>query len=474
MTPQLIFIAWRNRKSMNPTDKPLNTAEITKLGEDLTGKSIVNGKVFSFRYTKPGDVVEFRFFGRGKRRWEKIENIIQNSDHSSVACPYFGQCGGCSGQHIPYSEQFTLQTHRLAELYREFWDIEPQLIPAKHPYRYRNRMDFSIFPHGFGLREAGNFRKIVDIESCLIQSEWADQEWKILRSLLQEFPRIPLDRKSDQGILKYITLRKAVHTQESMSIFTFDQSHRESAEEKEFELQVLQKSTATHIIFCYNPRPSEVSAFGEFRVVRGGDSYSEEVRGEHFSVPFDSFFQPNPGQFEPILDKIESWIGDSDAENLLDLFSGSGFFSILFGKHVDSILGWDSSGASVETAQKLVGEIFPEKKVLFSQVDLFQRKHLPKFLESFQSTGVSPESSFLILDPPRNGAGSMVLEWILESEIERIAYVSCNPRKQWDEIMNELGRKYSPVDVLITDPYPHTPHLESVVLLEKKKEVSFL
>ncbi|MCC5816019.1 MAG: class I SAM-dependent RNA methyltransferase [Leptospira sp.] len=455
---------------METTDKPPIIAEITKLGEDLSGKTIVNGKVHSFRYTKPGDIVTFRFFGRGKRRWEKIESITINTDHSSVACPYFASCGGCSGQHIPYAEQFALQTDRLVRNYKEIWDIDVKTVPAADSYHYRNRMDFSIFPHGFGLREAGNFRKIVDIEKCLIQSDWANQEWKIIRGYIQENPDLPLDRKSEQGTLKYVTLRKAVNTDDSMSIFTFDKGKRESSDEKELEAWLLLNSTAKHIIFCYNPRPSEVSAAGEYRIVRGNSSYEELIRSNRFLVPFDSFFQPNPKQFEPILEAIENWLDDSGAKNFLDLFCGSGFFSILFGEKVETIMGWDSFKPSVETAMKLVSEKYPSKNVLFEQVDLFQRKQLPKFLEGFQKTGIKTEDSFLVLDPPRNGAGSMVLEWIMESGIQRIAYVSCNPRKQWDEIMNELGKEYQPIDALITDPYPHTPHLESVVLLEKKKK----
>jgi tRNA/tmRNA/rRNA uracil-C5-methylase (TrmA/RlmC/RlmD family) len=334
-------------------------------------------------------------------------------------------------------------------------------------------MDFSIFPSGFGLREAGNFRKIVDIESCLIQSEWADKEWAILRSYLKDNLDIAQDRKSDQGILKYITLRTATGTSETMSIFTFDLGSKDCDQELTLEKWLLENSSATHIVFCYNPRQSEVSASGSFRIIRGNNFYTEKVRGKEFQVPFDSFFQPNPRQFEPILESIETWLQESNSTILLDLFCGSGFFSLLFGEGMDKIAGWDVFSPSIEIAQNLVKNKFPNTEVQFEAVDLFQRKHLPRFLELFQKINIKPEDSFLILDPPRNGAGEMVTEWILESGIQKIAYVSCNPSKQWDEIMNKIGKKYSPKQVLITDPYPHTPHMESVVLLERKKDILF-
>lgn len=454
-------------------EKPLLIAEITKIGEDLTGRGIVNGKSYAFRYTKPGDEVHFRFLGRGKRRYNKIEEIRIGSDRSSVECEYFGRCGGCSGQHIPYAEQFELKTSRLENLYQTHWDIPLKKIPAKTIYHYRNRMDFSIFPGNFGLREAGNFRKLVDLESCLIQSDWANQEWKKLRGYLKDHPELPQDRKSELGSLKYITLRKATGTNDTMVILTWDESREGSPEEKAMESWLLRESTASHIVFCYTPRLSEVSAAGRYRTVRGESFYREVVNGQTFHVPFDSFFQPNPPQFRPILDCLDRWLVESQADSLLDLFSGSGFFSLLFGHRVDSILGWDSFAPSIATANHLVREKYPDKRVQFTAVDLFQKKYLPTFLETLAASEVTPESSFLILDPPRNGAGSVVVDWILESGIQKVAYVSCNPYKQWDEIMGELGKKYIPVEAMVTDPYPHTPHLESVVLLQKKKEINF-
>ncbi|WCL48831.1 class I SAM-dependent RNA methyltransferase [Leptospira sp. GIMC2001] len=446
-------------------------ATIESIAPDLTGQADVRGKNYSFRYAKPNDEISFRFHGRGKRKWiELIEHKI-NSDHSSVRCKYFTKCGGCSGQHIPYSEQFALQTSELKNLYLEHWDLEANLVPAKEIYRYRNRMDFSVFPHACGLREAGNFRKVIDIDSCEIQSEWADNEWKIIREYIQKTPELPLDRRSLSGCLKYVTLRYGINSSETMSIFTLDQDFRNSTIEKNLESWLIDNSTADHIIFCYNLRKSEVSATGSYRVIKGESFYREKLRNKTFQVPFDSFFQPNPVQFEPIIDAIDHWIIESKASNLLDLFCGGGFFSLLFGEHFSKIGGWEVNDHSVQIARELVSNKFPMNQIHFDTMDLFQKKSLAKFQQSFVDLGWKAEDSFLILDPPRNGAGSTVLDWIADSGIQKIAYVSCNPIRQWEELMTSLGKNYSPKSILITDPYPHTPHLESVLLLEKKAPI---
>lgn len=452
-------------------ENPPNIAFIHKVASDLTGKTTVQGRTHSFRCLKEGDEVHFWYLGRGKRRYNKIDQVLIHSDHSSIQCQYFGVCGGCSGQHIPYEEQFQYKTKQLAEQYKDTWEVETELIPAQNSYKYRNRMDFAIFPGKSGLRESGNFRKIVDVETCLIQSEWADREWKLIRSYISLHPEIPLNRKSEEGFLKYVTIRYSFSTDDSMLIFTIDKALEGCDAEKEFEAWILANSSAKNIIFCYNPRQSEVSAFGSFRVARGNSSYEETILDTRLQVPFDSFFQPNPNQFESILHEIQKWILEWKADNLIDLFCGGGFFSILFGKYFQKIVGYEVNKASIAAAKEIVGNLYPKIESSFESIDLFQKKFIPQFLESIESKQLDTKKTLLILDPPRNGAGSFMLDWIENSNIKYIAYVSCNPKGQWDEIMNHLGKNYSPIKVLITDPYPQTPHLESLVILERKKTV---
>jgi tRNA/tmRNA/rRNA uracil-C5-methylase (TrmA/RlmC/RlmD family) len=456
-------------------------AEITRIGDDLTGRATVNGKSFSFRYVQPGDRVFFRFLGRGKRRWNKILSLEKNSDQSSVQCKFFGACGGCSGQHLPYPDQFRIKTEQLVQKYKSTWDLDVDLVPASRIYHYRNRMDFSVFPQGLGQRESGNFRKVVDIDYCHIQSDWANQEWAKIRSFLSTKPELPMDRKSDSGCLKYVTLRTAVGTDDTMCIFTFDLGFRDSEPVRVLQAWALENLSAKNIVFCFNPRPSEVSAMGECEPIRGNLYYSEKILGQSLQVPFDAFFQPNPNQFLSILSVLKEYLEKSGKDSLsprpktfLDFFSGSGFFSLLLGDSFENIYGYEVFAPAVQTANQIVSEKFPQKNVKFETIDLFQKKKLPQFLASLAEKNLDPKDCILVLDPPRNGAGNLVLDLLTEWELETIFYVSCNPKQQWEELMGGLGHFYEPVFLRITDPYPHTPHLESVAILKRKKRGSFL
>ena len=146
---------------------------------------------------------------------------------------------------------------------------------------------------------------------------------------------------------------------------------------------------------------------------------------------------------------------------MIDLFCGNGFFSILFGDRFQHLIGYDWVESSIQTATENLTRIYPDKKIKFEKKDLLQ------FKDVFTSSNSIPKDSILILDPPRNGIGTKLTEYILESEIENILYVSCNPNSQLEDL-KILSQKYQILSGLITDPYPHTPHLESVLFLKRE------
>ncbi|MDX1958422.1 MAG: DNA adenine methylase [Leptospiraceae bacterium] len=429
---------------------------IKKLNSDLTGSGFLNEKEFYFSYVLPEDEVIFETFGRGKRKFNKVYSIISN--HDSIAkCNYFGKCGGCKAQHIDYKLQFQLKTKPIIDFYKSNFDLNLKTISNKDIYSYRNRMDFSVFPDEIGLRQEGNFRKVIDIDHCMIQKDIANQELMILRKILN--PIIRYNRKLETGFLKYVTLRTSQNGKELMSILTFSESFRNTQEESELKEIILQNSIANSILFCYTRMKSEVSAQGEFEVIRGTSTLKEVILGQVFEIPFDGFFQPNPNGFLPILKFIEESIHDNRYNTLIDLFSGLGFFSLLFGERFMNVYGFDVVDSSIEKANLLLKNKFPKKRIHFYKMDLISETL------QFKSYGVNEKESILILDPPRNGIGNKVISILENSEISKIFYVSCNPNSQLKDIMDM--KSYKPIDGLIVDPYPHTPHLESVMLLEK-------
>ncbi|MCG6168526.1 23S rRNA (uracil(1939)-C(5))-methyltransferase RlmD [Leptospira sp. FAT2] len=443
---------------------PTHTASVERIASNLRGILIVEKNKIEVPYSLPGDAYNVTLFKKKRRKPSaKLELISRVPRAVEPRCPVFSRCGGCSAQHIPYEEQFILKTTSLADSYRRDFGIEPILLPAKENYHYRNRMDFAVFPGPIvGQRESGSFRHIVDIDFCFIQSHESNAELRRFRDLISRFPQLPYDRKSDAGFLKYVTLRKAKNTSELMTILTFVEEFQNTQEEQEFSEACIETLRADHLLFCYNRRKGEVSAIGEVKVLRGKESYLELVCEKEFRVPFDSFFQPNPNGFQPILDFIREEIPHS-SEHLIDLFCGSGFFSRIFADRFKKITGIDSIESSLEIARKQMSSDFPNVGFSYLREDLFAKKASASLDALFQTQ----EKNFLIADPPRAGLGEFVIEALRNSKIDSFLYVSCNPSSQKEDLW-KLKETFQIRKILITDPYPQTPHLESAALLTSK------
>ncbi|MEM7179434.1 MAG: hypothetical protein AAF518_00860 [Spirochaetota bacterium] len=434
---------------------------IERWNAQLEGEGELQKRIYSFRYTSIGDHVTFEERGKRKRKYLKVLEVDKVLPKEQAPCKSFGQCGGCAGQHIPYQEQFFLKTDRIIQEFAELTGQNMQSVAASQIYGHRNRMDFTVQPGPIiGFRQAGNFRVTANVEKCLIQSEWANNELKNLRNWLQQYPDLPRKRNHGPGYLKYITLRKAIYTDDTMLILTFSQEIKNTELLATLQSEVLQHTTAKNIIFCYNRPQSEVSAQGDFEVLSGNPYYIETLLEKKLEIPFDSFFQPNPSGFLPILEFLKKHLADIKTEELLDIFCGNGFFSILLGEHFSKLQGFDIVKSSIQQATQQLEKIYPHKETNYQVIDLYSIKN-STFLETIHHNTVA------IIDPPRNGIGTKVLDILQKLPIKNLFYVSCNPKVQLQELQ-VLQSTYTVKEGLITDPYPHSPHLESVVFLQRK------
>lgn len=429
------------------------------LDSDFSGiVTAPNGKKVNIFFVYPGDELHVEYVKRRPRqRSLRIQETIRNHDWKLVKCNVFGECGGCTGQHINYTEQLELKFTPILTTFHKDLGITIKPIPSEQIYEYRSRMDFSVFPGPvIGQRQRGNFRKVVSITTCSIQSSWANTALKDVQIVLNKMPEVIWDRRSEEGGLKYLTIRKAQNTNDGILIFTFTDGYESHPLMESFRKLCLDSLSQESLLFCYNRPKSEVSAFGRPEVLRGKSTFTENVLGQNFQVPFDSFFQPNPNGFLPILNFIKDRLPKS-CENLIDLFCGNGFFSLLYGDSFQNVDGYELTESSIEIATKTFHENYPDKSHSFQIANLFMSSELLKH----------KENATLILDPPRAGAGKLVTQWIRDFGPKYVFYVSCNPYSQKEDVSVFLTQ-YDFVDGILIDPYPHTPHTESVLFFQRK------
>lgn len=457
------------------------SVEIQKINQRLEGELIHGDRLYCVPFVLPGDKVGYRIIGRGKRRRIVVESIepvspeFSRYQRQAPFCEHFTKCGGCRGQYFSIEDQFQLKAGPYIDLIKSKFHLDTLSILPNQDRRYRNRMDFVVEADTVGLRPLGNYRGFVDIVSCKIQREKSDQILHYIRSLIQQNPELPFRRKTRTGILKYVTIRQGEisgaviltickGSANEPSLYHFQNQFIELL--KQFEQNHNYRFSLTQ---CEIGPLSETSAVEIGQVLYSQPFFEESLGPLYFQVPVDSFFQPNPVGFYKLLEvaikEIEKLNANSEIESIIDLYCGSAVLSLVLAKLMPSI-------------QKIQGADFSKSGIELGKVNIEKFSTTNRRLTfDLQATDLNrskitfDNSSLVIVDPPRAGLATGVIDWLNQvCTAPLLLYISCNPMQQIKDI-DSISNCYQPVFAAVTDPFPQTAHLESAVLLQRKVTV---
>jgi 23S rRNA (uracil-5-)-methyltransferase RumA len=373
-------------------------------------------------------------------------------------CPNPELCGSCGWSHIPYDKQLQQKladingSFKLKELSLECTEI----LPSPKVAHYRNRMDFVIsFKGEVGLREKGKWWRVIDNHPCFIADEEIDRIFKVTRDWVQSSGLTYFDRKAHTGFLRYAVIRTTRYGQSMMNIITSAPTPEEetSAPAKLLELQKL--SGVTSLNWAINHTVNDVSSGDELRVIHG-PGYIEEKIGEYiYKLSPHSFFQTNSWASPLLLDTAKEFLQFTPKPKLLlDLYCGSGFFSI----------------ALASTAQRTIGVEIVSEMIEDAKINAIRNNVSVEYVSGaaeavpWQKHGADT----IILDPPRSGLHDNAIKQLIEASPKTILYISCN-YKSFAREMAIIKDRYEVVKMRAIDMFPHTPHVELVSLLIKKE-----
>ena len=473
----------------SPQLKRGDEVELEITGSAFEGKSIarLHGLVVFVEGAVPGDLVTAQIFRTKKNLVEaKIVRLQRPSPlRTEARCFHFGTCGGCKWQHVDYQGQLQFKQQHVIDAFERiggFSNLPIQPILGAHEiFFYRNKMEFSfsdqewlelppvdaIKPAGLngdiylGLHVPQRYDKILDLKECHLQSQESNKILSFTRSFARETKTPVYSTESDSGYLRFLVIRQSKRTMQIMVNLvtrTDDASFMNSYAEK-LKREVPQITTIVNTI---NTKRAQI-AFGEQeRIYYGEGVIREQLGNRTFVISAGSFFQTNTAQAERLFETAKDFGELKQSDVVYDLYSGTGSIALFISSDVRQVVGVESAESAVKDAERnvvannvtncdfILGDL---KDRLTRDIDWMKRY---------------PDPDVVILDPPRSGVHTKVIERIVEIGPPRIVYVSCNPATQARDVKLLCADKYRIAKLQPVDMFPHTYHIENVALLLPK------
>ncbi|MBQ3231175.1 MAG: 23S rRNA (uracil(1939)-C(5))-methyltransferase RlmD [Clostridia bacterium] len=374
-------------------------------------------------------------------------------------CKYSKKCGGCSLLNLEYEEQLSLKQARLIRLLGRYCRVD-EIIGMENPLYYRNKVQ-SAFCHRNGTVVSGVYqsstRRIVPIDSCLLEDKKAAEIIKTLKKLAVSFKLMPYDIIKGRGFLRHALVRRGFKSGEIMVVIVTAKGAFPSKDAFVSELIRLHPEITSVV---WNVNNTETPLFlGEKETVLFGNGYIiDSLCGLDFRISAKSFYQVNPVQAERLYNIAKEYAAVSKGETVIDAYCGTGTIGLTVANEARSLIGIEVNADAVRDA-RVNAEQNGIKNARFIAADAGEvMKELAQKGEKID---------VVITDPPRAGCSKRFLESLSSLSPERIVYVSCNPETLSRDLYFLKKNGYKVKKIQPVDMFPFTDHVECVVSLTR-------
>ena len=482
---------------MGRSKKPLPLLEgVTIEAVAAEGKCLFhwNDLVVFVPFCVPGDICDVQI--RRKKHSFAEGEVVRFIEYSKVRatpfCQHFGVCGGCKWQNLPYEEQLRFKQQQVFDQLTRIGKVElPEFRPilgSVHTQAYRNKLDYGCANKrwltseqlkdetlvkdtpAIGFHITGAFDKILPIEKCWLMDDLHNRIRNEIRDYAIAHHMSFFDLRAQTGLLRDVIIRNS-NTGEWMVIVQF---HFEDANSEQEALSLLQHiadkfQEITSLLYLDNQKCNDTIGDQDIIVFKGKDHIIETMEDLKFKVGPKSFYQTNTEQAYHLYSVAREFAFLGDPRNPLgnpsqkpliyDLYTGTGTIANFVAKSAKQVIGIEYVPEAIEDA-KVNSQINGITNTLFYAGDM-------KDILTDEFIAEHGRPDVIITDPPRAGMHPDVVKTILRAAPKRIVYVSCNPATQARDLQ-DLDALYRVAAVQPVDMFPHTPHVENVVLLEMK------
>ncbi len=447
------------------------------------GKSLahIEGKVLFIPYTVPGDIVDVQVKIKRKGYMEGCMTRLITPSPLRIEpfCSHFGLCGGCKWQILPYSVQLESKERQVVDQLTRIGGLKlPKISPvigSEKTKEYRNKLEFTfssnrwidsvnesdnlpeIDRNGLGFHIPGRFDKVLDIEYCYLQPSPSNEIRDFVRRFARDNGYTFFNLKEQTGFLRNLILR-TTSTGEVMVIVVFAY---EDKRQRERVLSAIKDNfpTINSLNWIINGKKNDSIADLNSSLFYGKEYIYERMENLTFRIAPKSFYQTNSDQAYVLYSKVREFAGLSGKEVLYDLYTGTGTIALFLASEASKVIGIEYVEESINDA-KANAAYNSIQNCSFYAGDM-KEVLTPEFVQENGSPDV------IVLDPPRAGIHPDVAKVISDAAPSKIVYVSCNPATQARDI-SLLIDKYEIIKVQPIDMFPHTHHLENIVLMIKK------
>lgn len=453
---------------------------ITDAGSEGMAVGHWDNKVVFLRNAVPGDVVDVLITRQKKSFCEgRILRVKQFSERrTDPRCGHFGVCGGCKWQNMQYEHQLFFKQKIVEDNLRrigklEIGDFQP-ILGCSDIFHYRNKMEYSFSNvrylttadmaedpekrnmNALGFHVAPSFFRVLDLEHCYLPPDLSDRIRNGVRSYAMEKKFDYYDHRNHTGYLRNMFVRStSLNHWMVIMVYAYDEP-----ETREPMLQYIADTfpEITSLMYVINGKKNDIISDMPVHLYKGDPYMIEDLDGVRFKIGPVSFFQTNTHQVLSLYRLVREFADIRSTDTVYDLYTGTGTIACFVAAQADRVVGVEYVPTAIDDARENAS------MNTLSNCEFFAGDLAKVLTDDFVAAHGKP--SVIITDPPRAGMHPAVVEQILKIAPERIVYVSCNSATQARDaaLMKEQYRisKVRPVDM-----FPHTQHVESVMLLEK-------
>ncbi|NVO04436.1 MAG: 23S rRNA (uracil(1939)-C(5))-methyltransferase RlmD [Bacteroidetes bacterium] len=429
----------------------------------------------------PGDVCDVQVFSKRKSFMEGKATVFHtySDKRESPFCEHFGVCGGCKWQNMKYEHQLYFKQKNVSDSLQRIGKVDisemKPILASENTTYYRNKLEYTFSNkrwlekedmetgrydknlNGLGFHIPKLFDKVLDINHCWLQNEISNRIRNAVREYAFKHELTFFDIRAQTGFLRNLLVRSS-STGDLMVILVF--AYNDDELQKNI-LDFIGNSfpEISSLMFVVNTKRNDTISDQVIELHKGNPFIMEKMDDLQFKIGPVSFYQTNSIQAHNLYKITKSLANLTGNEIVYDLYTGTGTIANFIAKDCKKVVG-------IEYVPSAIDDAHENSRINEINNTVFYAGDIAKVLnDEFVAINGKPE--IIITDPPRAGMHADVVKQILNIEPLRIVYVSCNPATQARDI-ELMSEKYSVVEIQPVDMFPHTQHVENVVLLVRK------